>query len=156
MWDMLARINSDKGGSGTMNFMLGNPLFVRSVVRGTVIACLILSLSACKGFPFLSRPQGTGTPSPQVVFGQADIMMQMNAFHPQKLTIKAGTAITWINKDPAYHSVIADGGQFQSGLLAIGQVFSFTFDKEGTYPYHCGINGGPGGKGMSGEIDVVP
>lgn len=139
-----------------MNCMVGNPSFVRSVLRGTVISCLILSLSACKGltFPWSSHP--TVDASPQVVSGQANIMMQMNAFHPQKLTVKTGTKITWINKDPAYHSVIADGGQFQSGLLAIGQVFSFTFDKEGTYPYHCGINGGPGGKGMSGEIDVIP
>jgi len=139
-----------------MNFMLDNPSFKRPVLRGTLIVCLILSLSSCKGFAFPWSSHARADTSPQVVSGQADIMMQMNAFHPEKLTIKTGTVITWINKDPAYHSVIADGGQFQSGLLAIGQVFSYTFDKEGTYPYHCGVDGGPGGKGMSGEIDVVP
>jgi plastocyanin len=41
-------------------------------------------------------------------------------------------------------------------LLSVGQLFSFTFDEPGTYPYYCDNHGGPGGEGMSGVIIVVP
>lgn len=134
------------------------PSIEKLFLQGLAAACLVLSLSACKGFafPWSSQPTTWTSPTPQVFSGQVDIILQMNEFHPGKLTVKVGTKITWINKDPAYHSVIADGGQFQSGNLAIGQLFSYTFDTAGTYPYYCGIKGGPGGKGMSGEIVVVP
>lgn len=126
------------------------------MLRGTAVAFLVLLLSACKGFVFPWSSHPTTDTTPQVISGKVDIMMQMNGFHPEKITVKVGTTINWVNKDPAYHSVIADGGEFQSGLLAIGQLFSHAFDKPGTYPYHCGVDGGPGGKGMSGEITVVP
>jgi len=120
------------------------------------MAGLILSLSACNGFtiPWFSRPTAntTVTATPKVISGQAEIIIQMNAFHPEKLTVRAGTKITWVNKDPSFHSVIADGGQFQSGLLALGQAFVFTFDTPGTYSYYCGV----AGKSLSGEINVVP
>ncbi len=139
-----------------MNFKQNKFSRLHWALRGTAIALLILTLSACNRitFPWFSHPTAESTP--QAVSGQADIIMQMNAFHPGNLTVKVGTTITWLNKDPAYHSVIADGGQFKSGLLAIGQLFSFIFDQAGTYPYHCGVDGGPGGVGMSGEITVVP
>ena len=139
-----------------MNFTQNKIPRFHLALRGTAIALLILTLSACNRIvlPWFSHP--TAESSPQVVSGTADIILQMNAFHPGSLTVKVGTTITWLNKDPAYHSVVADGGQFKSGLLAIGQLFSFTFDQAGTYPYHCGVNGGPGGVGMSGVITVVP
>jgi plastocyanin len=144
--------------------MRRNPSIAQLALRGPVIAGLILSLSACKGFPIPARPQGTETVSPpgtetvtpQVISGQANVIMQDNAFHQQRLTVKVGTTIIWVNKDPAFHSVVSDDGLFRSGQLAIGQTFSYTFDKEGTYPYYCGTHGGPGGKGMSGEIVVIP
>jgi plastocyanin len=142
------------------------------VLRGSVIAGLILSLSACKGFPFRTPPQGTvtvspqgtgtvspqvtGTVTPQVISGRVNVVLQDNAFHPRQFTVKVGTTIIWVNKDPAFHSVVSDDGLFKSGLLAIGQSFSYTFDKAGTYPYYCSVHGGAGGKGMSGEIIVVP
>jgi plastocyanin len=133
-------------------------------LKGLVIAGILMSLSACKGFPFRPAPKGTQTVTLQgtetagtpAISGQANIIMQDNAFHPQKLTVKVGTTIIWVNKDPAFHSVIEDDNVFHSTLLAIGQSFSFTFDNPGTYPYYCGVKGGPGGTGMSGEITVIP
>jgi plastocyanin len=138
--------------------MQRNPSIAKLALRGPVIAALILSLSACNGFPFRTQPQGTETVTvtAEVISGRTNVILQDNAFHPQQLTVKVGTTITWVNKDPAFHSVIADDDLFRSGLLAIGQPFSFTFDQPGTYLYYCGVNGGPGGKGMSGEIVVIP
>jgi len=129
---------------------------VRRTLQGSVALGLVISLSACKGFPFLSGPKGTLTVSPQVMSGQANILMQENEFHPKQITVKVGTTITWVNKDPMFHSVFEDNNLFHSGLLAIGQSFSYTFDQPGTYSYYCSVHGGSGGKGMSAVITVIP
>jgi predicted lipoprotein with Yx(FWY)xxD motif/plastocyanin len=78
------------------------------------------------------------------------------AFDPTQLTITVGTTVTWENKDSARHNVVADNGEFKSGALDKDGEFSFTFTKAGTYPYYCTFHGGPGGKGMSGQVIVTP
>jgi plastocyanin len=62
------------------------------------------------------------------------------AFSPQTLMVKTGTKVTWTNKDSATHTVTADQGAFNSGPLAPGNSFSFTFTKAGSYAYHCMIH----------------
>jgi plastocyanin len=62
------------------------------------------------------------------------------AFSPVSLTVKVGTKITWTNNDTVSHTVTADKGAFNSGPLAPGSTFSFTFTTAGTYSYHCNIH----------------
>jgi plastocyanin len=62
------------------------------------------------------------------------------AFDPATVTISAGESVTWTNEDSAGHTVVADNGEFKSDTLGNGGSFSFTFDKAGTYPYHCSIH----------------
>ena len=52
----------------------------------------------------------------------------------------AGTTVTWTNSDSTQHTVTADDGSFDSGVLAQGQTFSHTFDTAGTIAYHCTIH----------------
>ncbi len=62
------------------------------------------------------------------------------AFAPKTMTIKKGTKITWTNKDSAHHDITPDqeSADFMaSKLLAQGESYSFTFEKAGTYAYHC-------------------
>jgi plastocyanin len=54
--------------------------------------------------------------------------------------VKAGTKVTWTNKDSVTHTVTADKGAFNSGPLSPGNNFSFTFTRAGTYSYHCSIH----------------
>ncbi len=64
-------------------------------------------------------------------------------FTPKKIEVKAGTKVTWTNQDSAVHTVTSDEGApttFDSGNLAQGKTYSFTFDKPGTYQYHCEIH----------------
>jgi plastocyanin len=58
--------------------------------------------------------------------------------------------VTWINNDSYAHTVKAKTGEFDSGNMANGAKFSFTFDKEGTYDYICGIH-----TFMTGKIVVT-
>ena len=62
------------------------------------------------------------------------------AFNPPNATLAPGTTVTWVNDDQAPHTTTANDGAFDSGTLQPGQSYSFTFDKPGTYAYHCNIH----------------
>jgi plastocyanin len=62
------------------------------------------------------------------------------AFDPPNATVSPGTTVTWVNNDQVPHTATADDGAFDSGTLQPGQSYSFTFDKAGTYAYHCNIH----------------
>jgi len=51
--------------------------------------------------------------------------------------------------------VTSDEGSF-AATLKNGETFSFTFNKAGVFPYYSQFHGGPGGRGMSGKIVVLP
>ncbi|MHB1347049.1 MAG: cupredoxin domain-containing protein [Candidatus Humimicrobiaceae bacterium] len=68
------------------------------------------------------------------------IIVVNDAFNPQKATIKAGGTITWINNDGYAHTIASDLGAFNSGIIANGGQFSFTFSSEGSYGYICEIH----------------
>jgi plastocyanin len=61
-------------------------------------------------------------------------------FVPNSLTVKAGTAVTWVNQDDEPHSVVSDTGLFRSGAVDTNEKFSFKFDKPGTYHFTCAIH----------------
>ena len=67
----------------------------------------------------------------------AAVTMARSAFKPAELVIAAGTTVTWTNNDFAAHTATADDGTFDSGHLAFGADFSYTFDEPGTYHYFC-------------------
>ena len=61
-------------------------------------------------------------------------------YSPATITVKAGTKVTWTNNDSVQHDVAADKPSSDapsSSLLGKGESFSFTFNKAGTYGYHC-------------------
>ena len=68
------------------------------------------------------------------------IMAKDFMFAPTSLTIRAGSTVTWTNRDDEPHSVVSDSGLFRSGALDTNQSFSFRFEKPGTYRYTCSIH----------------
>ena len=62
------------------------------------------------------------------------------AFNPGTVTVKVGTKVTWTNEDSVAHTVTADNTSSDapaSGNIGKGDSYSFTFNKAGTYAYHC-------------------
>jgi plastocyanin len=62
------------------------------------------------------------------------------SFSPAKLTVSAGTAVTWTNASDAMHTVTADDGSFASPLVKAGAIFSHTFASAGTFAIHCTVH----------------
>lgn len=61
-------------------------------------------------------------------------------FNPQILTVKAGTTVTWTNKDDIPHAIAAVGKQFKSKVMDTDNSYSFTFTTPGTYAYFCSLH----------------
>ncbi len=62
-------------------------------------------------------------------------------FNPQTLTVKAGTTVTWTNKDDIPHGIAsADNAFTKSRALDTDDSYSFTFTTPGTYQYFCYIH----------------
>ena len=62
-------------------------------------------------------------------------------FNPAALTVKAGTTVTWTNRDDIPHGLAATNNAFKrSQALDTDDSFSFTFTTPGTYQYFCYIH----------------
>src|ERR1044071_9820723 len=84
---------------------------------------------------------------------KATVKVSSFKFEPKVLTVTAGTTVEWVNEG-GRHTVEADNGSFKSDVLTDGKTFEHTFDKPGTYAYHCSFHGESGGKDMAGKIIV--
>ena len=61
-------------------------------------------------------------------------------FVPARLTVKAGTTVTWRNEDDIPHTVTSVTQLFKSRALDTDDSFSFTFTESGTYEYFCSLH----------------
>ena len=61
-------------------------------------------------------------------------------FSPERLTVKAGTTVTWINHDDIPHTVAAKDRAFKSKVMDSDESFSFTFSTPGEYSYFCSLH----------------
>jgi len=60
-------------------------------------------------------------------------------FEPAKITIVIGinNTVIWKNEDSDWHTAHSNIPEFNSGLIQPGDSFTHTFERAGTYPYHC-------------------
>ena len=81
-----------------------------------------------------------------VLFADADtaasaVSIDNFTFGPQSLTVKAGTTVTWTNKDDIPHGIASSNNAFtRSQALDTDDSYSFTFTTPGTYQYFCYIH----------------
>jgi plastocyanin len=89
----------------------------------------VLIVAVVTGFLF-SIPQTAGA----ITY---EVEIEDYAFNPGGMNINVGDAIEWRNRDAVSHTSTSDDGVWDSGLLAEDQTFTYTFNLEGVYPYHC-------------------
>jgi amicyanin len=71
---------------------------------------------------------------------QVTVKIDNFTFEPDKLTVKVGTTVTWINEDDIPHTVVATNKAFRSKALDTDDKFSFTFTTPGSYEYFCSLH----------------
>ena len=123
---------------------------------GACAACHLAQAGASVDYTFrmnLFPLKDVATPLPP----ENTVIISTYTFYPQTLKVKAGTTVTWINKDEAEFTITAKDGSFGSktALKSIdvkpaGDTYSFTFDKPGTYDYY-----GNAAKTVTGTIQVT-
>ena len=60
-------------------------------------------------------------------------------FEPAQLSVKAGTTVTWMNRDDIPHTVVC-AGKFRSKTMDTDDKFAFTFTTAGEYKYFCSLH----------------
>lgn len=97
--------------------------------------------------PLTATSTPTSTAATAAVSIQDGTTISAFKFNPATLNITVGTKVTWTNNSSTstIHTTTSDsgngaGGVWDSGVLAPGQSFSFTFTTPGTFTYHCSIH----------------
>ena len=112
---------------------------LRPIIASSVLGAVVGSVLA--GGVLFARAEGSPT----------TVTIDNFSFAPATLTVKAGTTVTWTNKDGDPHLVSEDDGKFRSKALDTGDTYSQTFATPGTIDYYCAIH-----PEMTGRIVVTP
>ena len=87
---------------------------------------------------------------PSVAVGPpVPVAIEFSDYRPDLQDVLPGETVQWSNGSTRTHTVTSDTGLFDSGEVASGARFSFTFSEPGAYRYHCTIH-----PSIVGEIDV--
>jgi len=123
----------------------------------TLTAVVVLVLAGCGGggdsasdTTTTSKPPSTTTTGPtstsapttteaKPVAGDA-VTVKDFSFQPENLQVSVGTTVTWTNRDSATHTASADDGLFDTKSMQPGTSHTFTFERAGTFTYHCNIH----------------
>ena len=113
-------------------------LFIRNVILSVLFLLATLAL-------------GTSNLSAPARAADATVTIDNFTFEPQRLTVRAGTTVTWVNQDDIHHALASHTKVFNSKAFDTDDKFSFTFATPGVYDYFCSLH-----PHMTGTIVVEP
>jgi plastocyanin len=106
-------------------------------IRSALAVTVLILIAACSGS---SSSYSTTTSPTSGTGGTGAVTITAVTYSPNSLTVSQGSTVTWTNSDVGPHTVTSDGGLFNSGSIAPGGKYSYTFPSTGTFPYHCTIH----------------
>jgi plastocyanin len=138
----------------------------RQILLGLGLSLLVL-LAGCHSEPSVTEVKltGGGTPTAAapvaVAAGTEVVVMKNMKFDPPTLEVKAATTVMFHNLDPIEHSVWEGVPEklgsytplFHSETMPAGAMFTYKFDKPGTYQIFCNT-AGHFYAGMKAQINV--
>src|SRR4028118_377227 len=71
---------------------------------------------------------------------QQTVSIRDFSFEPAQLSVEPGTTVTCTNEGNEPHTVTADNGLFDSGVLYPGDSYSVQFNGMGTVSYYCTLH----------------
>ena len=99
---------------------------------------LVAVAAGCAGAKATGKPVATN----QVT------MAKSYRFSPDRISVKAGSTVTWTNEDNFTHTVQVDGQEDHK--VERGESVSIAFPQAGTYHYVCTLHS----RDMEGEVIV--
>jgi plastocyanin len=113
-------------------------------------AVRLLPLLALTGLVLVAAPAPAATRAAAQAGEEARIVDF--DFAPRRLTVEAGTTVTWTNTGQRPHTATDRGGTFDTKPIAPGAKAEVTLSAPGTYFYFCRINPAK----MNGVLTVEP
>lgn len=86
----------------------------------------------------VSMPEGAGIEQPGQIY-----------YDPEVVQVSVGTTVVWKNNDNAIHTVTSIDGEFDSDVMAAGDLYEYTFNTPGKWDYFCIVH-----PWMTGSVDV--
>jgi plastocyanin len=126
-----------------------------SSIRICLVSMMLMFTIACgSGSSSPSSPSPDPSPTPSGPASSVSIPMGAaaltnTAFSPDLADVAVGTTVTWTNTDSVPHTSTSNATVWNSGTVAPGGRFAFTFQTAGTFSYHCAIH-----PGMVGTVIV--
>jgi plastocyanin len=106
---------------------------------GYLVVLPNLAYTSAASNPTTTTVQTAATGVPVSILAGAGTPGANQGFSPDRITVVIGVnnTVVWTNNDNQPHTVTANGESFDSGLLAPGATFTYTFTTPGVYGYHC-------------------
>ena len=119
-----------------------------------LLLLVVLSVIALLVFVSAAGAQDSGVESVPVQDARS-VGIGDNFFDPPDAAVEPGTTITWTNNGARPHTVTADDGSFDSGVLNPGDTYTVTFVGSGTVTYYCALHPNMvGSVTVGGEVAV--
>jgi plastocyanin len=80
----------------------------------------------------------------------AQVAIRVFSYQPALIHVPVGTTVRWTNQDNVPHTVTFTSGEADSGVLAQGKTFDYTFATPGVFDYFCRIH-----PNMTGIVHVT-
>jgi len=77
------------------------------------------------------------------------VVIENMRFDPDRLTVRRGDRVVWVNRDLFPHTASADGKAFDSGDIPAGKAWAYLAAASGDYTYTCTYH-----PGMQGTLIV--
>lgn len=110
------------------------PFNIKVKCRVLVVFGLLAMMFIILGYGVSCR--SSAPPDDEPVAGNS-MLIEGFVFKPAALIVTVGTTVTWRNDDSIPHTVSTRDNLFDSGSLAKGDTYSYTFNQTGTFDIYC-------------------
>src|SRR3989344_428824 len=113
------------------------------LIVGGGFLLMIMILLMYNNLPFINMYQkqvATVEDSLEQTSDQQVVTIENYIYSPNTITVKVGSSVMFKNNDSVAHTATADDGNFDTGTIQPGETGEPTFDKAGTYLYHCTLH----------------
>ena len=120
------------------------PTFVRrrslGLIGRAVAFAIVLAMNLNTPASRMGWAEEATSGTREAVANTKEVRIDNFTFNPDRLVVRAGETVTWINEDDIPHTVVSSSKTFKSKALDTDDTYSFTFTAPGVYEYFCSLH----------------